>query len=160
MQVQCFLSQSTSYANEWPALCLFFNKRGAFFFFLRSTRHTSQSLIISETEAKLNCCASATQEGPTATQVFTVNATVSPRGDNNKKLPARLESSIQVVQSWIFFWWGEHSSLFLRPKTSPPLPPPSSPSHHHSTALIPTPIRSPLALWNPQAGAKADAEGV
>lgn len=45
----------------------------------------------------------------------------------------------------------EPPSLFLQPKWIPP---------YHSTALIPTPIRSPLALWNPQAGAKADAEGV
>lgn len=33
MQVQCFVLQSTSYANEWPALCLFLDKRGAFFAF-------------------------------------------------------------------------------------------------------------------------------
>lgn len=96
MQVQCFVLQSTSYANEWPALCLFLNKRGALFVF-NKTHFAILNYIGDRSQVELLC--SATQEGPTETQVSTVNATVSPCGDNNKKLTARLESSIQVVQS-------------------------------------------------------------
>lgn len=140
MQVQCFLLQSTSYANEWPALCLFFSKRGAF---LCSTRHTLRSLIISETEAKLNCCAARHKRGRLKHRCSR-SMLLSPRVATTTK------SSLQDLNhqyKWckVEFFGGRlgegHSSLFLRPKTPPP-----SPSHHHSTALIPTPIRSPLAL--------------
>lgn len=77
-------------------LYVYFSIREGSFVF-NKTHFAILNYIGDRSQVELLC--SATQEGPTETQVFTVNATVSPRGDNNKKLTARLESSIQVVQS-------------------------------------------------------------
>lgn len=146
MQVQCFLLQSTSYANEWPALCLFPNKRGAF---LCSTRHTLRSLIISETEAKLNCCAARHKRGRLKHRCSR-SMLPSPRVATTTK------SSLQDLNhqyKWCkveFFGGGgggvgKHSSLFLWPKTPPPLT--VSPSFNsfnpYPHPLSSSPLKSP-----------------
>lgn len=66
------------------------------------------------------------------------------------------ESELAATLGWSInlLVFMQHTSLFLSSQNDPPHP-------HYSTALIPTPyLRSSPALRNPQAGAKADAEGV
>lgn len=141
MQVQCFLLQSTSYANEWPALCLFLNERGAF---LCSTRHTLQSLIISETEAKLNCCAARHQRGRLKHRCSR-SMLLSPRVATTTK------SSLQDLNhqyKWCkveVFWGGSIVPSFCGQKRPPPLA--VSPSFNsfnpYPHPLSSSPLKSP-----------------